>query len=84
MVDSKNLWDKAASTMTVQARVKELRGDFAVLILLVTNTEVLWPRQFMPADAKVGDTIPLTVGKFSPSDDERAAIARKILEELVN
>lgn len=79
-----DVWNKVASELSLKTTLKEFRGEFAVLILEKGGHEMLWPKQYLPADAKVGDSIPLSVAGSAMSDEDKAQIARKILEELVN
>ena len=74
----------AVKTTLLTAEVSGFQEKFAVLKIEGEEHPVLWPIKYLPMDVEVGSVVFIKIGAKEMEEEERAAIARKLLEELVN
>lgn len=75
---------QALSQYLVNASVKNIDGAYADLELDGTGEHVRWPIAHLPAHISNGSLISIQLGTPEQIKQERDAIARKVLELLIN
>lgn len=75
---------KAVKTQLLSAKVISFKDKFAELKIEDQEQTILWPIKYLPEDVVESSQVFLKIGSHELEEEERAAIARKLLEELVN
>lgn len=68
---------------SIQANLERFEERFAVL-QNENYGEFRWPIKNLPEDARIGQTIVISVSAQKSEDEEKYALMRKLLEELIN
>jgi len=62
--------------------IDRIEGDFAVI--RTSKTEILWPIEFLPKEAKEGSSISLKAFLEKDETKEREKLAKTILNEILS
>lgn len=69
----------------VEFKIIDLNNQNAVLSLIENNNiQLNWPLSKLPQDLKTGDNISFKILTNTDLEEEHNAIARKLLEEMIN
>ncbi len=66
----------------IKATIDRIENDFAVL-KTDDKQEILWPTSRLPEDAKEGSLVRLNLSTSKADEEERAKLAKTILEEIL-
>jgi len=73
------------SNHIVELKIVEFQGTNAILDISDGNGDKLsWPINKLPSSIREGDTIKFKILTSHDIEDEHQAVARKLLEEMIN